>query len=186
MVSSDTSASAGSTEPRPVPDLATSLPTPTDGGRTYTFQLRRGIRYSNGDPVRASDLRRALERVFRIWIARASSSTAGSPAPTPARRRHCDLSRGIDTDDRAGTVILHLREPDPEITYKLALPFANPVPRDVPMARQARLGVPGTGPYMLQSYNEGLIARAGTKPALQGMVRRRAARRVSGSDRGDI
>ena len=31
-----------------VPDLATTLPRPTDGGRTYTFTVRRGIRYSNG------------------------------------------------------------------------------------------------------------------------------------------
>ena len=34
-----------------VPDLATSVPLPTDGGRTYTFQLRRGIRYSTGAMV---------------------------------------------------------------------------------------------------------------------------------------
>ncbi len=31
-----------------VPDLATDLPQPTDGGRTYTFTLRSGIRYSTG------------------------------------------------------------------------------------------------------------------------------------------
>ena len=49
-----------------VPDLAVSLPTPTDGGKTYTFQLRRGIRYSNGRPVKASDFRRALERYLEI------------------------------------------------------------------------------------------------------------------------
>src|SRR5215831_12442339 len=30
-----------------VPDLATTLPVPTDGGKTYVFQLRPGIRYSN-------------------------------------------------------------------------------------------------------------------------------------------
>ena len=45
-----------------VPDLAVSLPSPTDGGTTYTFQLRRGIRYSNGELVRPEDFRRALER----------------------------------------------------------------------------------------------------------------------------
>jgi ABC-type transport system substrate-binding protein len=31
-----------------VPDLATDLPQPTDGGRTYTFTIRPGIRYSDG------------------------------------------------------------------------------------------------------------------------------------------
>ena len=43
----------GSAGVQVVPDLAVSLPTPTDGGTTYTFQLRPGIRYSNGQPVRA-------------------------------------------------------------------------------------------------------------------------------------
>src|SRR5262249_1290240 len=45
-----------------VPDLAATLPRPADGGTTYTFTLRRGIRYSNGALVRASDFRRGLQR----------------------------------------------------------------------------------------------------------------------------
>ena len=43
--------------------------------------------------------------------------------------KRCDLSRGVVADDRAGTVTLHLRAPDPELLYKLALPLARPVPR---------------------------------------------------------
>ena len=43
-----------------VPDLATSVPEPTDGGRTYMFNLRRGIRYSTGAEVRASDFVRGV------------------------------------------------------------------------------------------------------------------------------
>ena len=34
-----------------VPDLATSVPTPTDGGLIYTFTLRKGIKYSTGETV---------------------------------------------------------------------------------------------------------------------------------------
>ena len=49
-----------------VPDLATSVPTPTDGGRTYTFELRPGIRYSDGETVLPGDFRRALEQGFRL------------------------------------------------------------------------------------------------------------------------
>src|SRR5207249_4143571 len=51
----------GSDGARLVPDLATTLPTPTDGGRTYTFQLRRGIHYSTGALLRPADFRRAIE-----------------------------------------------------------------------------------------------------------------------------
>src|SRR4051794_2813472 len=49
-----------------VPALATALPAPTDGGRTYIFPLRPGIRFSDGRPLRAADVRFSLERSIRI------------------------------------------------------------------------------------------------------------------------
>ena len=52
-----------------VPDLATSLPNPIDEGRTYTFQLRDGVEYSNGDTVVPTDVLRAFERGFSIPVA---------------------------------------------------------------------------------------------------------------------
>jgi peptide/nickel transport system substrate-binding protein len=45
-----------------VADLATALPPPTDGGLTYAFHVRTGLRYSTGEPVRAGDVRRGIER----------------------------------------------------------------------------------------------------------------------------
>jgi ABC-type transport system substrate-binding protein/DNA-binding SARP family transcriptional activator/streptogramin lyase len=139
-----------------VPDLATSLPVPSGGGRTYTFQLRRGIHYSDGQPVRASDLRRALERAFRVGSPGAYyySELLGGRA---CSRSHCDLSRGVVTNDDAGTITLHLRAPDPELFYKLALPFADPVPRTVSLTKRAPLGVPGTGPYVVASDTHGRL-----------------------------
>src|SRR4029079_8698503 len=47
-----------------VPDLAVSLPTPSPDGRTYTFRLRPGVRYSTGKLVRPADIRRAIERTL--------------------------------------------------------------------------------------------------------------------------
>ena len=69
-----------------VPDLAISLPTPTDGGKTYTFRLRDNIRYSTGRPVKASDFRTTLERdsssVCRCpTTAGSSERTAASEKP---------------------------------------------------------------------------------------------------------
>jgi hypothetical protein len=49
-----------------VPDLAICLPNPTDEGRTYTFRLRPGIRYSDRRRLHAADFRRAIERLFRV------------------------------------------------------------------------------------------------------------------------
>ena len=53
-----------------VPDLATQVPAPLDGGRTYVFNLRPGIRYSTGVEVLASDFVRGMYRALRPRAAR--------------------------------------------------------------------------------------------------------------------
>ncbi len=140
-----------------VPDLATSIPAPTDGGTTYTFQLRPGIHYSNGQVVKPVDVRSSIERVFRshsaaVGVGYYQGIVGGAAcANDPAT---CDLSAGIVTDDAAGTVAIHLTAPDSEFLYKLALPFADVVPAGTPDPDPARFA-PATGPYMIQSYRPG-------------------------------
>jgi YVTN family beta-propeller protein len=136
---------------RLVPDLALTLPTPTDGGRTYTFGLRPGIRYSNGTPLHASDLRRAIERLFRAGSPGTGFYTSIIGAAGCARRPdRCDLSRGIVTDDAAGTVVFHLTAPDPEFLYKLTeQDYTAPVPADAPNHDTGLSPIPGTGPYRI-------------------------------------
>jgi YVTN family beta-propeller protein len=136
-----------------VPDLARSIPRPTDGGRTYVFQLRSGVRFSNGDPVRASDVRASFIRLFRINppILYPTYSPDGGQCPAGGP---CDLSRHIDADDRTGTITFHLAEPDPEFLYKLALPFAYVVPAGSP-STMATEPLAGTGPYRIASFVPG-------------------------------
>src|SRR5690242_15538416 len=49
-----------------VPDLAETVPEPGDGGLTYTFRLRRGIRFSDGSPLRPEDVVASFRRLFRV------------------------------------------------------------------------------------------------------------------------
>jgi len=137
---------------RMVPNVARFIPEPTDGGRTYTFRLRPGIRYSSGDPVRPEDFRRAIERLFSL----------GSPgrslfetivAAKECRRGSCDLSAGIATDDAAGTVTFHLVEPDPDFLNKLTMPLAFAVPAGTPDTAADTAPIPATGPYMIERYS---------------------------------
>ncbi|HZJ51832.1 MAG TPA: ABC transporter substrate-binding protein [Actinomycetota bacterium] len=135
-----------------VPNLATDLPTPTDGGRTYTFQLRPDIRYSTGKRVAASDVRRSLERTLQLRVgAPFYEAIRGASACTP---RRCDLSEGIIADDVVGTVTFHLQSPDPDFLHKLTLPFAWVLPANTPQSEQDG-GVPATGPYMIANYEPG-------------------------------
>ena len=144
-----------------VPDLATALPVPADGGRTYAFRLRAGIRYSTGALVRPEDFRRAIERVFMI------DKKQGNPAIPPFYARilgagqcertpgPCNLARGIVANDATSTVTFHLTAPDPEFLYKLAFSWAYAVPPSVPDHQISASQLPATGPYMTKSLVPG-------------------------------
>ena len=136
-----------------VPDLAISLPILTEGGKAYTFQLRPGIRYSNGMLVQPADFRRAIERVLELGSPGALFYTGIVGADRCRKGKRCDLSRGIVTDREARTVTFKLTAADGDFLSKLALPFALAVPAStpshpvgtVPSRPQGLTGSPRTG-----------------------------------------
>lgn len=140
-----------------VPDLATAIPEPTDGGTTYTFRLRDGIRYSTGAAVRPEDLRRGIARALRSGNPYLAGQYAGIVGAGGCQRRPrgCDLTRGIVTDARAGTVTFHLVRPNPDFVYKLAFAMASFVPAGTPSGDLGRRALPATGPYMTRSFSQG-------------------------------
>ena len=131
-----------------VPDLATAIPQPTDGGRTYTFRLRDGIRYSNGAAVRPADIRRGIERTMRSGNEYLTNPYAGIVGASRCSPRACDLRSGIAVDSEAGTVTFQLTRPDTEFLNKLAFAMASALPAGKFDGR-AR---PATGPYMTSSF----------------------------------
>jgi peptide/nickel transport system substrate-binding protein len=139
-----------------VPDLALSLPTPTDGGTTYSFQLRPNVRYSTGATVMAHDFRYALERLFRLDspVAYFYAGIVGAER-CQSHPQRCDLSHGIVTDEVSRRVTFHLTVPDPDFLEKLALPYTYAVPAGSAPREATRTPLPATGPYMITSYRPG-------------------------------
>ncbi len=134
-----------------VPDLATAVPTPEEGGLLWHFQLRPGIRFSTGALVTGADVAASFRRLFRIGSPTAESfygaiEGADSCLHTPA----CTLP-GVHTDGDAITI--RLTRPDPEFLTKLALPHAGILPADAPLSDTGANPLPGTGPYVIQSYD---------------------------------
>ena len=143
-----------------VPDLATFIPAPTDGGLTYTFRVRRGVRFSDGQQVLASDFLFALVRDVKV------ESLPETPQPAdfdlipyllggPSCSLHpdtCSLARAVQADNSTGEVAFHLRKPDPDFLYQLALPFADPLPPTTSVRLPSGGTVPATGPYRILSY----------------------------------
>jgi YVTN family beta-propeller protein len=149
---------------QPVPDLATSLPEPTDGGRTYTFQLRPGVRYSNGRPVQATDFRSTFERFYALGSPLTDYDGIVGGAQCRKHPRGCDLSRGIVADDAAHTVTFHLIGPDPDFLYKLAQPPVYVLPGGTPRRPAGTHPLPATGPYMIATYRPRRLLRLVRNP----------------------
>jgi peptide/nickel transport system substrate-binding protein len=134
-----------------VPDLATALPTPTDGGKTYVFHIRPGIKFSDGTTMKPSDFVRTFERQFTV--PGPTSFYSGIVGADKCSAKKCDLSKSVVADDSAMTLTIHLTAPDTEFFDKLALPFAYVVPGNTPFKLTGNNVPPGTGPYMWQSYD---------------------------------
>jgi len=134
-----------------VPDLATSIPQPTNGGKTYVFHIRRGIKFSNGQTLKPSDFVTTFERQFTV--PGPTSFYSGLVGASKCSTKGCNLSKGVVANNSAYTLTLNLTAPDPELMDQLALPFAFAVPASTSPKLTGNNVPPGTGPYMWQSYN---------------------------------
>ena len=133
-----------------VPGLAEDLPTISADGRTYSLQLQHGLTYSDGAPVKASDFRRAVERLFDLDSGGAPLY-AGIVGAAEYRAGEASSISGIEADDATGAITIQLTRPDGEFEDKLALPFTAPVPPDTPATDQTANPPPSTGPYVISA-----------------------------------
>jgi peptide/nickel transport system substrate-binding protein len=138
-----------------VPDLALAMPTVSDGGRTYRFRMRTGVRFSPpvNREVEPSDIKFAIERLFRIDSGGVGFYSGIVGASRYAKTR-TDGIRGIVANDRTHTITFHLTEPDGTFLDYMAIPFAFAVPKGTPDRDISTVDAwrVATGPYMITSY----------------------------------
>jgi peptide/nickel transport system substrate-binding protein len=131
-----------------IPGLARSLPRIDKGGRRYTLYLRPGLEYSDGTPVKASDFRLAVERLFRINSVGSSFYTGVVGVETFVKTKKGGI-RGIETDDSSGKIVIHLVEPSGTFEYILGLEYGALLPPGTPAEDTTAHPPPGTGPYVI-------------------------------------
>jgi ABC-type transport system substrate-binding protein len=128
----------------------------SDDGRTYTFTLRDGLRFSDGSPLGAEDVRRSWLRVM--------DPATGSTAPdvlsliqgAPERLAGgSEEDVGIQAPD-ATTLVVQLRHPAGYFPAITATPTAFVVPpsADASPDWQTVDGFVGSGPYVVESLDE--------------------------------
>jgi peptide/nickel transport system substrate-binding protein len=137
-----------------IPGLAEALPKVSADGKTYELTLRKGLKYSNGEPVVASDFTHSLERAFIL-------NSGGSPfyeGIVGAAKFMKDKKGGIpgvETDDKTGKITIHLENPDGSFESELALPYVALLPAKTPEKDLTAEPPPATGPYVITKSEPG-------------------------------
>ncbi|GIH18235.1 ABC transporter substrate-binding protein [Rugosimonospora africana] len=142
------------------PDLASAMPDITDGGKTYTFHLRSGIKFDDGTAITSKDIKYGIERIFAqdvlpggpIYLM--GQLDEGQNYPGPYKDKDPAGLKSIETPDDS-TIIFHLKAPYADFPYLLAMPGAGPVPQARDTGAKYALKPASSGPYMFQSYEPG-------------------------------
>jgi ABC-type transport system substrate-binding protein len=124
-----------------VPEVATGYPTLSRDGKTYTFTIRKGFRFSTGAPVTAASYASAIRRV--------RNPVMNSPV---ARYLHEVVSVTAVGDHLA----VRLAKKVPDFPARMTMPYFCPVPADLPIAAEGvGAPLPGSGPYYVAEFVRG-------------------------------
>src|SRR5487761_2136586 len=91
-------------------DLCTQMPTPTDGGKTYTFKIRDGVTFHDGTPLTAADVAKSWQEIVHP-----------SPGVSSARQSYFVMVDSVEAPD-PHTVVFHLTFPTSAFLPALADP----------------------------------------------------------------
>lgn len=137
-----------------IPGLAKELPKVTNGGKTYTMFMKPGLKYSNGEPIKAGDFKYAVERAFL-------TNSGGSPFYTTivGAEKFAETKKGgipgIKVDEKTGEIVINLEKPRGTFNNELALMFVAPVPQSTPAEDQSSSPPPASGPYVITKSQPG-------------------------------
>jgi peptide/nickel transport system substrate-binding protein len=135
-----------------IPGLATALPVISDGGKTYTVTLRKGLVFSNGKPVVASDFTYTVERALKIpWGGSGSFITPVIVGASAFANGKAKTISGITTNDATGKIVIHLTAPYGPFDNVLAFPSLGIIPTGTSFKVQPTSPPPGVGPYEVTS-----------------------------------
>jgi YVTN family beta-propeller protein len=143
---------------RLVPDAARALPTVSEDGRSYTFTIRPGMRFSppSNQPVTAQTFKHTIERSLSPRMRRGGPpgqmflrDVVGASAYMAGKARHI---AGVEAQDDRLTIHLTARAPD--LPARLATSVFCAVPTDMPN-RPVSGALPSAGPYYVASAKAG-------------------------------
>jgi len=140
-----------------VGDLATDLGTASDGGKTWKFTLRDGMKYEDGTPIKAEDVKYGVERAFDPDLPEGPQYIQQFLADVPAGYKGPKKSgKGLDSIVVAGkTITFKLKKSVGDFSYTVAEPTTAPIPQAKDTGIQYDNRPFSSGPYKVEAYKRG-------------------------------
>lgn len=139
---------------RLVPEVAASYPRVSSDARTYTFTLRRGFRFSDGTPVRASSFARSINRILALGNASPGSQfvrdIVGAQAVQSGKS-----NAAVGVVASGYRLVVRFAHPVPDFAAQTTMPFFCAVPPSLPSDPEGVGAFPGSGPYYASEYIRG-------------------------------
>ncbi|WP_344158524.1 ABC transporter substrate-binding protein [Kribbella yunnanensis] len=140
-----------------VPDLATDTGQVSDGGKTWTYKLKPGLKYADGSTIVAADIKYGIERSFAPELSGGlgyhKSLLVGGDKYTGPYKGGALAS--VETPDDT-TIIFKLNKPFGDWPWVASMPAFSPVPKkaDTDPAHYGEKPA-ASGPYQVKSYQPG-------------------------------
>ncbi|HXZ69313.1 MAG TPA: ABC transporter substrate-binding protein [Streptosporangiaceae bacterium] len=139
-----------------IPALATAPGTPSSNNTVWTYHIKSGMKFSDGQPITSADVKYAVMRTFAKEVLPGGpvyfqNLLAGNAATYkgPYKDKGKDLTSV--TTPNSTTVVFHLNKPFADFNYVVAIPQTAPVPKNKDTGASYQLHPVSSGPYMVQS-----------------------------------
>ena len=154
---------AGKDSTKLVADLATDTGTATDGGKTWKFTLKDGIKWQDGKAITCADVKYGISRTFATDVITGGPNYAIQFLDIPKDAKGASTYKGPYAKDAAGqaafdkavtcdgnNITFHLGKPVGDFNYALYLPSFAPYRVDQDKGDKSNFAIFSSGPYMLQ------------------------------------
>ena len=130
------------------------MPKPTDGGKTYTFKIRKDVKFHDGSPLTAKDVHATFQRI--IFPPQGVSS---------ARKAQFSMVESVTAPDDE-TVVFKLKYPSGAFIPSLATPYNFIYSKAILDKDQHwyEKNVMGSGPFVFESREAGAVVRGKRNP----------------------
>ncbi len=170
---------------RLVPEVASGFRV-SNSGKTYTFTIRKGFRFSNGEPVTAKSFQYAIDRAANHDLASPAAQFITDPNGTDIvgakAVNHGAATHVSGVVAKGNRLVIRLTRPDNTFLTKLALPFFQATSTALPLTHEVTGGYPSAGPYFFKANEVNVLTSIRRNPNWKRGPGRMRPRNLTGLD----